>query len=707
MEKEFKLFVTCPLNTEELLLKEVEALGGENCKISPSGLGFTGSLETIYKVCLCSRIGGKLFLELVEFELTDQRDIYTQAKAIDWEEHFSLQDTFATSAAVVKSRIKNSKYASLLVKDAIADFFTEKYDSRPNVEVNKPSVKVHLHINKNSARISLDLSGESLHRRGYRKGNAQAALKENVAAALLYRANWPQMSKDGENFIDPMCGSGTLAIEAAFIATNTPSGYYRYYYGFMGWKKHDIDLWDDVFDAAEANIVPFKGDIRGFDMDRESITQSIENIKSAGFDKLIHVEKAEISEFEVVESMTHNSGLICINPPYGVRLGDVTELKKLYKEFSEVFYNLLPGWKLSVITGEDELSRIIPFKIDRKHTLFNGAIKCTVSHFTLGEDKHKKVSPLSPGGEAFKNRLTKRKKHLAKWARRNDITCYRVYDADLPDYNVAIDIYENKWVSVAEYQAPKDIQEHIVKKRLGEILRVIPEVLEIDEDNLFLKVRKRQVGKRQYQKTQSSEEFHIINESGAKFYVNFKDYLDTGIFLDHRPIRKRIMEEASGKRLLNLFSYTGSATTLAAVGGAKSTITVDASKTYLDWAKRNLQLNGLYSKDHHFFQSDCKEWLKKDRNSYDIIFLDPPTFSNSKSSRDLFDIQVDYIDLINLCVKILNKQGVLYFSNNFRKFKFDESLFPQLDIIDITKSTLDEDFLGNPKIHKCWEIRWK
>lgn len=707
MDKEFKLYVTCPLNTEELLLGEISELGGENGRISPSGVSFTGNLETIYKICLCSRIGGKLFLELVEFDLTDQRDIYTQAKAIDWEEHFSLEDTFATSAAVVKSRIKNSKYASLLVKDAIADFFTEKYDSRPNVSVSKPSVKVHLHINKNKARISLDLSGESLHRRGYRKGNAQAALKENVAAALLYRSNWPLMSKEGGNFIDPMCGSGTLLIEAAFIATNTPSGYYRFYYGFFGWKKHDVDLWDEVFDKEESKIIPFKGDIRGFDMDREAISQSIENIKCAGFDKLIHVEKSELSSFEVVDSMTHNTGLICINPPYGVRLGDVTELKKLYIEFSEVFYGLLPGWKLSVITGEDELSRSIPFKIDRKHTLFNGAIKCTVSHFTLQDDKHKKIAPLSSGGEAFRNRLLKRKKHLGKWARRNNITCYRVYDADLPDYNVAIDIYEDKWVCVAEYQAPKDIQEHIVKKRLGEILRVVPEVLEIEENNVFLKVRKRQKGSVQYQKEQSSEEFHIINESGAKFYVNFKDYLDTGIFLDHRPMRRRVKEECNGKTVLNLFSYTGTVSTLAAIGGAKSTVTVDASKTYLDWAKKNIQLNGLYSKNHHYFQSDCREWLKKDRNMYDIIFLDPPTFSNSKSSRDIFDIQIDYIELLNLCVKILEKDGVLYFSNNYKKFKFDEKLFPKLNIKDISKSTLDEDFLGNPKIHKCWEIRWK
>lgn len=706
MDKLYKLFVTCPLNTEDLLLQEIINLGGTDGKIVPSGVSFNGDLKVIYKVSLMSRIAGKLFLELVEFDLNDQRNIYDEAKKIDWESHFDLNDTFATSAAVVKSRIKNSKYASLLVKDGIADYFTDKYGERPNVNVEKPSVKIHLHINKNKARLSLDLSGDSLHKRGYRKGNAKAALKENVAAALLYRANWNSFIDDDGNFLDPMCGSGTLLIEAAFMATNTPAGYYRHYYGFNGWKEHDIDLWDDVFDEAEGNIKTFNGTIRGFDMDKDAIKQSIENIKEAGFNKLIHVEKRDLTDLEVVESMTYKKGLICVNPPYGVRLGDTQELKKLYYTMSNLFYELLPGWSLSIITGDEDLSRSIPFKIDRKNILFNGAIKCTVSHFTLAEEKVKKTAPLSAGGESFKNRLIKRYKHLGKWARRNNISCYRVYDADLPDYNAAIDIYEGKWILVSEYQAPKDIEPHIVKKRLDEIVRVIPEVLDVDKDNVYLKVRKRQKGSKQYEKSQDTKEFHIIKESGAMFYANFKDYLDSGIFLDHRPIRRRIKEKAKGKAVLNLFSYTGTVTSLAAIGGAKSTITVDASKTYLDWAKRNLQLNGLYSKDHKFFQSDCREWLKKDRNIYDIIFLDPPTFSNSKSKRDMFDVQRDYVELINLCAKILRKDGVLYFSNNYRKFKFDETLFPKLTVNDISKSTLDEDFVGNPKIHRCWEIRW-
>ena len=475
---------------------------------------------------------------------------------------------------------------------------------------------------------------------------------------------------------------------------------------FYGWKGHDIDLWDEIFDEEEAKIRPYTGVIRGCDIDGEAIAQTLENIKEAKFSKLIHAEKGNFIDYTVVESMTYKEGLICVNPPYGVRLGSVMELKPLYEKLGSLFLKKLPGWKLTIISGEEELLRTIPLKIDRSNVLFNGAIKCKVCHFSLEKDKLKSEAPLSPGGEAFKNRLIKRRKHLGKWARRNSISCYRVYDADLPDYNVAIDLYEDKWITVSEYQAPKEIEEIVVKKRLSEILRVIPAVFDIDKSNIFLKVRKQQKGRGQYSKWEDSKEFHIVKESGAMFYVNFKDYLDTGIFLDHRPIRRRIKDESNGKRVLNLFSYTGTVSSLAAVGGAKSVVTVDASKTYLDWAKRNLQLNGLSSKDHIFIQSDVREWLKRDGTKYDIIFLDPPTFSNSKSDRAIFDVQRDYVELINLCAKLLKKDGVLYFSNNYRRFKFDTSLFNNLNIEDISKSTIDEDFKGNPKIHKCWEIRW-
>jgi len=289
--QEYKLYATCPLNVEDLLSQEVIKLGGSNIKISPSGVSFSGDLKTMYRVCLESRLAGRVFLELLSFSIEDPNDVYKVCSTYSWDEHFDLENTFATSAVTVKSKLKNSQFASLRIKDAVADFFTNKYGKRPNVDPKKPDIKIHLHVNKNQAIISLDLSGESLHKRGYRQGNAKAAIKENSAAALILRSNWEELCKNGYHFLDPMCGSGTLLIEAAYIATNTPPGYRRTYYGFLGWSQHNPDLWDDVFDTAESQIRTFRGTIRGIDIDSEVIPVALENIKMAGFSNLIHVEK--------------------------------------------------------------------------------------------------------------------------------------------------------------------------------------------------------------------------------------------------------------------------------------------------------------------------------------------------------------------------------------------------------------------------------
>lgn len=703
----YKLYAACPLNTEKLLIDEIESLGGKLIKSVPSGVYFEGTLETVYRVCLMSRIAGRVHLILKEFKIANKRDVYDEVKEVNWQEHFELTDTFATSASVVKSVMKNSHYTSLLIKDAIADSFRDALGERPDIDPDKPSVRIHLHIEKNRASLSLDLSGTSLHKRGYRVKSAKAALKENSAAALLYRAGWPDICKEGGNFLDPMCGSGTLLIEAALIACNIPPGSFRHYFGFIGWKQHNPDLWDDIWDEYDEKRTEPRISIRGYDLDREAVADAIENIKSAGLEKIIHVEKQDIHDFHAVESMKGNSGLVCVNPPYGIRIGNFDELKELYRSMALKLMEELPGWKLSVITEDEDLSRAIPLKVEKVNTLFNGQYKCTVSHFLLEEEKVKKLAPLSEGAIAFKNRLQKRRKHLKKWARRQEISCYRVYDADLPDFNAAVDIYNDTWVCVSEYAPPKEIEPQKAAKRLEEIIRVIPEVLEVAPEHIYLKQRKRQKGKSQYQKDDNKKEFQVTEESGAKFYVNFTDYLDTGIFLDHRPVRKMIKESVQGKKFLNLFCYTGTASVLAALGGAESTTSVDASATYLKWAEDNLCLNHLNSASHRYYREDCRQWLKQDRNFYDIIFLDPPTFSNTKGKREVFDVQSDFKELIDLCSRRLAPEGVLYFSNNFRKFKMDYECFEDLEITEITRDTIDEDFKSNPLIHRCWKIVWK
>ncbi len=311
------------------------------------------------------------------------------------------------------------------------------------------------------------------------------------------------------------------------------------------------------------------------------------------------------------------------------------------------------------------------------------------------------------------NRLRKNLKHLSRWRKREQIHCYRLYDADIPEYALAIDIYESadnealRWVHVQEYEAPKKIDEAKTKERLKIALAVILEVLDIPEKQLFLKVRRQQKGHAQYEKLANSRDFVEVMEGGNRFWVNFRNYLDTGLFLDHRITRGLLGKLAAGKSFLNLFAYTGSATVYAARGGATSSLTVDMSHTYLDWTRRNMALNGFEGAPHEYVQADCIEWLSRAEKKYrfDLIFLDPPSFSSSKRMRSTFDVQRDHVSLLKNTGRLLTPHGVLLFSNNRRQFKLNQADLPELQIENISRATLPKDFERNPKIHHCWKIQ--
>src|SRR5690554_2029712 len=309
---------------------------------------------------------------------------------------------------------------------------------------------------------------------------------------------------------------------------------------------------------------------------------------------------------------------------------------------------------------------------------------------------------LSESAQMFANRLKKNLKFLGKWARPQNISCYRLYDADMPEFAVEVNIY-NSWAHVQEYDATASDNEDKTLARLQDVLVALPRVMGIPAERVVLKQRQRQTGKQQYERMDRRGEFLTVQEGQVRLLVNLTDYLDTGLFLDHRPMRLRIAEEARGKRFLNLFCYTASATVHAAVGGARRTTSVDLSKTYLDWARRNLALNGL-SDLHQLVQDDVMKWLEQDRGEYDLIFIDPPTFSNSKRMDDVFDVQRDHVQLLDMAMARLAPGGVLYFSNNFRRFKLDPALEEKYQVEDISAQTLDKDFQRNPRIHRSWRI---
>ncbi len=715
MAKQY-FFATAALGLEPLLATELEELGAAEVKQERAGVRFAGELEIAYKACLWSRLASRILLPLGSFEALEPDQLYDGVLKIDWSEHLSVENTLAVDCTLVSSKINHTRYGALRVKDAVVDQFRSRTGGRPSVSVDQPDLRLNLHIYKDLATLSIDLSGESLHRRGYRIDGVHAPLKENLAAAILIRAGWPDICANGGALVDPLCGSGTLPLEAGLIATDTAPGLLRDYYGVVGWKQHDIELWDALVEAAKqrywAGLEKKLAPIIGFDGDSRAVRVAWQHAQNAGLEKIIHYERRTLSEFSAPGGIER--GLLVANPPYGERLGDASKLPSFYNLLGEKMARQCPGWKAAVITSNQQLGRSIGLRAGKINVLYNGALKCQLLQFELNEKNRwqsldegagKAVKKkLSPGAEMFANRLRKNLKKLKKWANREGIDCYRLYDADLPEYSVAVDLYGDE-VHLQEYRAPKDIDENKAAERLREVQDALPLVLDITPDKVHLKVRQQQKGIGQYEKQARRGILKEVQEGNCKFLVNLTDYLDTGLFLDHRPTRQLIQSLADGCHFLNLFAYTGAATVHALMGGAISTTTVDMSKTYLAWAEKNIALNHFDPKEETFVQVDCLNWLDTAAGQYDLIFLDPPTFSNSKGMDSTFDVQRDHVELLRKTLRLLTPGGTLIFSNNLRKFTMDREALADLDIEDISQKTIPTDFERNGRIHNCWMVR--
>ncbi len=556
-----------------------------------------------------------------------------------------------------------------------------------------------------------------MHRRGYRVRTGPAPLKENTGAALLLRSGYKKIAQEGGPLVDGFCGTGTLLIEAAMIAGDCAPGLMRGITGLSSWKKFDRRLWSTL--EAEAmerreegrKIIPR---IFGYDKDRGAVAAALENCRAAGFEDKIHIEKRAFKDLSLPFLAP---GLFISNPPYGERMEEVESLLPLYRNIGDVLRREFPGWSVSILAGHIDLSKATGLKPEKVNVFYNGPIECTLAQSRIfsqkeRDDLSRKVEekiaarvPSSPGAVMFSNRLKKNLKSLKKWAVKNNVSCYRIYDADMPEYSAAIDFYEGSWIHFQEYAPPKEIEPKKAEQHRREMLDGLMATLPLHKKDIYIKMRKQQRGKAQYEKSGRSGIKKMIHENGHRFLINLSDYLDTGIFLDHRITRKMIASMAERKDFLNLFAYTGTASVYAAAGRAKTTTTIDTSNTYLQWAKENMELNGFTGSNHHYIKADCLQWLDKTEDSFDLIFLDPPTFSNSKTMNKTLALGRDYKDLIEKTSRLLRRNGTMLFSTNFRKFKMEEDAFPLLTIKDISSETIPRDFERHKKIHYCWEIR--
>jgi 23S rRNA (guanine2445-N2)-methyltransferase / 23S rRNA (guanine2069-N7)-methyltransferase len=717
-----RFFATCPKGLESLLQEELTELGASTTQLTVAGVYFTGDISLAYRACLWSRLANRILLELAVVQADDADMLYNHVVQIPWHEHIPETGSFLVDFVGTNPSIRNSHFGALKVKDAIVDEIREQTGERPDIRAEMPDVRVSVVLKRNDAIVSIDLSGESLHRRGYRQQQGEAPLKENLAAAILIRAGWPAMAKEGKALVDPLCGSGTILIEGALIAADIAPGLFRDYFVFEGLLKYDAALWQSLVseakDRREKGLENFLLWIRGYEADVKSVARAVRNIREAGLSDFIKVFRQEVSEFSPHPEKREN-GLIICNPPYGERLGEEDSLVYLYRALGQKLKEECVGWQAAIITGNPYLGKQMGLRANKQYAFFNGSIPCKLLLFTVQPEwfveagdhyrpaEEESVTPavveeLTAGAQMFANRLRKNVKQLDAWAKKNAIECYRLYDADMPEYSVAIDRYGD-YIHVQEYAAPKSINPEDAQKRLHELMSALPSALNIPGEHIFLKQRRKQSGKQQYEKLDEQEQMVEVGEGGCRLLINLSDYLDTGLFLDHRPLRLMIQHKARGMRFLNLFCYTGSATVHAAMGGAETTTSVDMSNTYIRWAKRNMALNG-FSEQHHIVQADCFTWLKENKEKFNIILLDPPTFSNSKKMDDVLDIQRDHVELIELSANHLAKKGEIYFSTNYRRFKLDDRVFARFIVEDITEQTIDKDFARNQRIHQCWKI---
>ncbi|EIV3911636.1 bifunctional 23S rRNA (guanine(2069)-N(7))-methyltransferase RlmK/23S rRNA (guanine(2445)-N(2))-methyltransferase RlmL [Klebsiella pneumoniae] len=695
------LFASTARGLEELLKTELEGLGATDCQVVQGGVHFQGDTRLLYQSLMWSRLASRIMLPLGECRVYSDLDLYLGVQAIPWTEMFNPGATFAVHFSGLNDEIRNSQYGALKVKDAIVDSFTRKNLPRPNVDRESPDLRINVWLNKETAHISLDLSGEGLHLRGYRDGTGMAPIKENLAAAIVMRSGWVP----GTPLLDPMCGSGTLLIEAAMLATDRAPGLHRGHWGFGGWAQHDDGIWKEVKAEAQTRarqgLAAYESRFYGSDVDVRVIERARRNARRAGIGELVDFDVKDVAQLN--NPLPKGPyGTVISNPPYGERLESEPALIALHSLLGRIMKSQFGGWNLSVFSASPELLSCLQLRADKQFKAKNGPLDCVQKNYHLAESEGGKPAMLA---EDFANRLRKNLKKFEKWARQEGIECYRLYDADLPEYNVAIDRYAD-WVVVQEYAPPKTVDAHKARQRLFDIIAATIAVLDMAPNKLVLKTRERQKGKNQYQKMAEKGDFIEVQEYNARLWVNLTDYLDTGLFLDHRIARRMLGQMSKGKDFLNLFSYTGSASVHAGLGGARSTTTVDMSRTYLEWAERNLRLNGLTGRAHRLMQADVLGWLRESTEQFDLIFIDPPTFSNSKRMEDAFDVQRDHIRLMTDLKRLLRKGGTIMFSNNKRGFRMDHDGLAALGLKaqEISQKTLSQDFARNRQIHNCWLI---
>lgn len=756
-----EFIATCPKGFEKLLAEELASFHIPQVRQLRGQVAFGGELADAYRACLWSRLASRVLLVLARVGAADADALYEGVQSIDWSAHLAPGATFVIDSHGTNDNLRNTQFVALRSKDAISDQLFSARGMRPVVNTDAPDVIVDVRLQRERATVSIDLTGEPLFHRGYdsRAARKVAPLRADYAAMVLAAGRWYRNVRHGAPVLAALwAGQGAVLVEAAAEALDRAPGLLRARWGFEGWAGHDADAWDELLaeaderaTAGEKNSLALyacdtrpgaeaacRGALRAAGLDCEltfaPAAEVLDAARAAGDDALVTCDLSWLSEDDLA---LEASALTAMSAAAGMNVAALVRDSSV-----DAAVQAAPAEVFDVIQGRE------PVYV-RCFDAVPGQAAPEPACVTLAGGE--RVPVLVPASDQFAARLAKVAKLRAKWARREDVSCYRVYDADLPDYAVAIELYQGldgkgRWLQVSEYAAPKEIDADLARRRLMDVLAIAPRVMGIDPSNVNLRVRTRARGGSQYADegsaaaTPAAGEFsrlrgqradmrnrhkpsltdlprgaHLIDEGGLTFEVNFSARLDCGIFLDHRDTRAEVREmmkkTLGSKRFLNLFAYTGTATCYAADGGAKFTTTVDLSRPSLDWARRNMARNGFTGPEHEFVQADVIQWVSEQRhtrNRWDLVFCDVPTFSNSqRMKKSSWDVQRDHSELIIGVSRLLTRNGCAIFSCNLRGFKPDVEALQKAGVVieDITASTIPEDFKRNAKIHHAYIVR--